>query len=276
MRAAQARKRRVKSHIADLETGEVAKIEREVTIDPQEGEVQGMVARAAREFDYAAEFYLKRPMTPDEARERARTLHDENRAEYAESLPVDKLDWGHMAALAGVSMQKAIETWEAIKQKAREDIASGVYISETITPDASPIERARLFAIREELQDGWKPTNGIEHTLIDMMGLSFYLYLHWTAILYMRTTNESNEREQMQRQSPYSHERKWKVPRFDEGMAVDQATRLADGYNRQFLRTLRTLRDLRRYAQPTPPVIVNQQGGQVNVANQQLNVAQTI
>jgi uncharacterized protein YggE len=53
--------------------------------------------------------------------------------------------------------------------------------------------------------------------------------------------------------------------------AIDQAHRLADGYNRQFLRVLRQLRDLRRYA---PPVIVNN-GGQVNVANQQVNVAKT-
>ena len=50
--------------------------------------------------------------------------------------------------------------------------------------------------------------------------------------------------------------------------AVDQAHRLADGYNRQFLRVLRQLRDLRRYA---PVVIQNAQ--QVNVGNQQLNVS---
>jgi hypothetical protein len=31
------------------------------------------------------------------------------------------------------------------------------------------------------------------------------------------------------------------------------------------------MRDLRRYA---PPVIINQPGGQVNVGNQQVNVAQ--
>ena len=53
-----------------------------------------------------------------------------------------------------------------------------------------------------------------------------------------------------------------------EAGAVDQAHRLADGYNRQFLRVLRQLRDLRRYA---PVVIQNAQ--QVNVGNQQLNVS---
>jgi len=43
-----------------------------------------------------------------------------------------------------------------------------------------------------------------------------------------------------------------------------QAHRLADGYNREFLRVLRQLRDLRRY---TPVVIQNAQ--QVNVGSQQ-------
>jgi hypothetical protein len=57
----------------------------------------------------------------------------------------------------------------------------------------------------------------------------------------------------------------WKSPYQSEADAVDQAHRLADGYNRQFLRVLRQLRDLRRYA---PVVIQNAQ--QVNVRNQQL------
>ncbi len=60
----------------------------------------------------------------------------------------------------------------------------------------------------------------------------------------------------------------WKSPYQFEADAVEQAYRLADGYNRQFLRVLRQLRDLRRY---TPVVIQNAQ--QVNVGNQQLNVS---
>jgi len=58
----------------------------------------------------------------------------------------------------------------------------------------------------------------------------------------------------------------WKSPYQSEADAVDQAPRLADGYNRQFLGVLRQLRDLRRYA---PVVIQNAQ--QVNVGNQQVN-----
>ena len=61
----------------------------------------------------------------------------------------------------------------------------------------------------------------------------------------------------------------WLPPRVSESQAVDQAGAMVDRFNRIFLRTLRALRDLRRYA---PPVIV-QNAGQVNVASQQVNLA---
>ena len=46
---------------------------------------------------------------------------------------------------------------------------------------------------------------------------------------------------------------------------------MVDRWNRLFLRTLRQLRDLRRY---TPPVVVRNVS-QLNIAQQQMNVAQT-
>jgi hypothetical protein len=63
----------------------------------------------------------------------------------------------------------------------------------------------------------------------------------------------------------------WLPPSQEVSEAIEQGYKLADGYHRQFMRTLRQLRDLRRYM---PSVIVNN-GGQVNVANQQVNVTQT-
>jgi hypothetical protein len=51
---------------------------------------------------------------------------------------------------------------------------------------------------------------------------------------------------------------------------MERAAAMADRFNRIFLRTLRALRDLRRYATP----VVVQNAGQVNVAGQQVNIAQ--
>ena len=46
---------------------------------------------------------------------------------------------------------------------------------------------------------------------------------------------------------------------------------MADRFNRLFLRDLRALRDLRRYA----PAVVVQGSAQINVAEQQVNVNRT-
>ncbi len=45
---------------------------------------------------------------------------------------------------------------------------------------------------------------------------------------------------------------------------------MVDRFNRLFLRTLRALRDLRRYA----PAVTIQNAGQVNIGAQQVNAAQ--
>ena len=56
---------------------------------------------------------------------------------------------------------------------------------------------------------------------------------------------------------------------MDDAEAIEQAMAMGDRFNRIFLRTLRALRDLRRYA----PTVVVQNAGQVNVGGQQVNVA---
>jgi hypothetical protein len=61
----------------------------------------------------------------------------------------------------------------------------------------------------------------------------------------------------------------WLPPRLDEAAAIDQAAAVVDRFNKVFLRTLRALRDLRRYATP----VVVQNAGQVNIGGPQLNMA---
>jgi hypothetical protein len=52
---------------------------------------------------------------------------------------------------------------------------------------------------------------------------------------------------------------------------VEEAATMVDRWNRLFLRTLRQLRDLRRY---TPSVVVGNVG-QLNIAQKQMNLAHT-
>ena len=63
----------------------------------------------------------------------------------------------------------------------------------------------------------------------------------------------------------------WQPPRVTDSDAVDQAAGTVDRFNRIFMRALRQLRDLRRYA----PAVVVHNAGQVNVAERQVNVAES-
>jgi hypothetical protein len=62
----------------------------------------------------------------------------------------------------------------------------------------------------------------------------------------------------------------WCPPRVSEHQALEQAGAMIDRFNRIMLRTLRALRDLRRYG----PTVFVRNAGQVNVGGPQLNVAQ--
>ena len=104
--------------------------------------------------------------------------------------------------------------------------------------------------------------------MIDMMTIAFSLQMYWSTVAHQRSIeiHDTQEKEL----SRYEN-KGWKSPHQYEAAAVEQAYKLADSYNRQFLRVLRQLRDLRRYA----PVIIQNNGGQVNVGNQQVNVQKT-
>ena len=68
----------------------------------------------------------------------------------------------------------------------------------------------------------------------------------------------------------YEEHGAWQPPRMDIAAAMEQSAAMADRFHRLFMRTLRALRGLRRYA---PPVLV-QNAGQVKVGGQQVNVVQ--
>jgi hypothetical protein len=63
----------------------------------------------------------------------------------------------------------------------------------------------------------------------------------------------------------------WLPPTLSEQAAIEHAVQIADRFNRIFMRTLRQVRDLRRYS----PVTINNPN-QVNIANdggQQINMS---
>lgn len=93
---------------------------------------------------------------------------------------------------------------------------------------------------------------------------SRYHYPHHPRPLTIRTTLESVTNDRL-----HNDEGRWAPPRPSDAEALDRAAAMMDRYNRVFLRTLRASCDTRRHGGP----VIVKKGGQMNVAQRQVNVA---
>ncbi|SRR6266540_6674861 len=204
-------------------------------------------------------------MSAAEADQRAR---DPGSAEYRAGIiesPPDQASWLGLSTLAEHDPEATWRVWERIKAEARAELDSGHRAASTFEWDDSPWERARFLAIRQAFRDEWQPRGGIESALVDTLAQAYTGYLFWTQRLHIQSVTEGKACDRKLKRDGY-----WQPPRLETAAALDQAAAMADRFDRMFLRTLRALRDLRRY---TPPVLV-QNVGQLNLGGQQVNVSQ--
>jgi hypothetical protein len=151
--------------------------------------------------------------------------------------------WAELDELANTSHQRAADLWEGVKQAALGAVRSGDYAAAVLDGHkAVPFERALFLALRAELAEGLRPQNGLERQLVDMMAQA--------------------------QATMYSSLRGVSVRDDYACKPCEPPGAMADRFNRMFLRTLRAFQDLRR---GPPAVLVQNLGGQVNVANVQAN-----
>jgi hypothetical protein len=247
--------------------GEKITREHEYKTSQDDAETRQVLAAAAQSFIATVEFYKSEvggAKSHAEAVKEALQCHERRRG-YVEGLPVEEINWGHMAALAEVNTNDALDLWRRVRETADDELESGKRGAKVAGDNSEPYALARYLAIRDSFADSWKPQGGIESAMVEMLAVSYSLQMYWSTVAHDRAMRaHDRQREALKR----FEEGGWKSPYQSEADAVDQAHRLADGYNRQFLRVLRQLRDLRRYA---PVVIQNAQ--QVNVGSQQVNVS---
>ena len=177
--------------------------------------------------------------------------------------PPDQVSWFDLHEIARTDPDRAAR-WEEIKRAALDELQTGHTAAEAVeTVNESAWQRAQFLALREELAAEWRPRNGVERQLLDTMAQAQAGYLHWLHTLTARTGLESltNDRR-------HQAEAKWLPPRQSDADALDQAAAMMDRFNRIFLRTLRALCELRRHGGP----VIVQSGGQLNVAQQQVNL----
>jgi hypothetical protein len=187
--------------------------------------------------------------------------------EYVQQImqgPADEVSWDGLEYVLRTDPAQALQIWEWIKREARNELRSGHRAAKAVESYTSCTwERAEFMALRLDLVDAWQPRNGVERQLIDTMALAQTLMLQWSKKLSLYSTCDMVEREKEFGQPC------WIPPNVSQAQATEQAAAMVDRFNRILLRTLRALRDLRRY---TPAVIVRN-AGQVNVGGQQVNVA---
>lgn len=241
-------------------------LQSETDISTEQTEIRQVFAEMAQSFIgtinfYKADYGGSHPH--DEAVKKALEIN-EWRRNYIESLEPEEIEWGHILAVGEINQEDSYKLWSRVRENAADELESGRRTAKVVGVEKEPFEMAQFLAIRDAFADEWQPRGGIESAMIDMMTVAFSLQIYWATIAHQRAVKIHNE----QRKELNRYENKgWKSPYQYEAEAVEQAHRLADSYNRQFLRVLRQLRDLRRYS----PVIIQNNGGQVNIAEQQMN-----
>jgi hypothetical protein len=216
--------------------------------------------------------------TPDEAAAWVRSdagIQPEDQAS-------DQVSWFELSHLTETDPERGERLWQRIKDDARLELARGVRSSRTVEPKVggSPIHRARFAAIVQGLAASLQPRDGLEELLIHQMACAYELHLHWQECASDRAQQEEWEGDRDRRNAVrnmsarekerYDYDHGWMPPRVGTAEAIDQAVTIADRYQRSFLRLMKAFRDNRRLFST---LVVT--GGQVNVGEQQVNVART-
>jgi hypothetical protein len=226
--------------------------------------------------------------SPDDARAMAyQACRDETEGkrlyDRIMGLSVMDISFSHLSELWPAAPEKAEEIWEMMKLEARDEFESGHLASHAMVPAGlmrTAWNVASYIGMRESLIDDWRPRGAMELSLIDGLAQAYFLYQYWVGQSVLRTQTKPREphpdfvrwwgwNKPGQALTAWS-DAGWEIPFVCERNAIEHAAQMADRWNRIYLRTLRNLRDLRRYC-----VTINNPQ-QVNIAadgGQQVNVA---
>lgn len=225
-------------------------------------EIESITALAAKSFARVLEAEKKRGPAPvPSGRYWVDSVDD------AISMSPEDLSWNAIGQFENEHAGSFEMIWERVKQYARDELESGQRAASVAVGDQRPITRARFLVLREKYIREWEPRNVLESQLIDSICQIQTIREYWMTLATERVAVECEIERYWVEQSGKRTER-----RIDGSESARDAREEAERWDRVFIRSVRALRDLRRY---TTAVIVNNQGGQVNVAadqSQQTNV----
>jgi hypothetical protein len=233
---------------------------------PPASEAGPLAAEVAAAFGRMAGHYRNvYGQAPDEAR--ASALAGSEHPAYVEHLfngPPDQVSWHDLDELSRRDPALALRRWDAVKQAAREEVATGFRAAAALEGyDSCCWGRARFLAVRTMLGEAWRARDAQEWMLIDQMA-------QWQVLLW-RCQETMNAYAVMAARGCKRDTQggEPELPRLSWAEAQERAAREAERLHRLYLRTLRALRDHRRMRTP----VVVRRAGQVNIGQQQVNVA---
>ncbi len=225
-------------------------------------EINVLASILAEQYKARVEVYIREfKMTPQDAQAKAAETHP-SAVQRAMSLTPRDMAWLHIADLQRADPELAVRRWNQIKAAAQEELASGHYATDW---GDLPFARAQFLAVRHAFKEQWQPQNEGEQLLVDMLAQLFLGHLEWLHTLQRRATLTMQMEEGEVRRTG-----KWKAQRVTEEEAIEAAGLMVERFSRLFMRTLRAIRDLRRFSVNVS--ITNPT--QVNFGTQQVNAAQ--
>ncbi|HEX5731517.1 MAG TPA: hypothetical protein VF131_01690 [Blastocatellia bacterium] len=218
-------------------------------------------------------------LTMEEAIKKASRIMEgaeaENFYKSLTSRSVEGITWLEIDRLFRYDPKAAQVFWEDLKREADKDFKSGHFaaqIFEKAEWQRDPWRRAHFIAVRDSFIEQFKPQGGIDYSMIDMLAVTFTLWMHWTQVHMHRSTTEAFvQPSKTEKHHAVEYGGEWMPPRVHEQEAIDKAAHMADRWRRAYQATLRQMRDWRRYS--VPVTINNPQ--QVNIATdggQQVNL----
>jgi hypothetical protein len=198
-------------------------------------------------------------------------------------VPLESLHFVDLLELHVIAPRVAERLWERIKHEGQKEFLSG-HLSANISFPVGYMKEvwniARYQGVRATFIAEWVSKGGIETSLLDIMTQSYFQWQFWLEETVKRS--QTREREQHPEYTEWMNKRErelrrrgwtdgsWFRPLVSEQQAIEHAVQMADRWNRIYMRTLRQLRDLRRYAQvtinnPSQVNIAGDGGKQINV-----------
>jgi len=234
-----------------------------VPIEQDARGIRSLAREMADEYKGFVKVYRERmEMSAAEAHERAGEPADDFALEHAMSTTPDQVSWHAISAVAERDPDLGQRVWGRLVEQARDDLASGNRAARAIEGyQHDPWDRARFLVLRESLAKEWRPANGIEWMLIDMLAQAFTGYeVEMQRVMTYMTMEASLNDYQIQKTNKYE------TPRLTSAEALARVEQGMERYQRMILRVQRALRDQRRYTLNVGNV------GQLNIGLMQQNV----